>query len=51
MAKLIFYPLGNADSTLIHLKDDRLILKDYYRPELEKGDKRVDLALELGDYV
>lgn len=27
MAKLIFYPLGNADSTLIHLTDNRLILK------------------------
>lgn len=51
MAKMIFYPIGNADSTLIHLKDDRLILKDYYRPVLEEGDKRVDMAIELGDYV
>lgn len=51
MAKMIFYPVGNADSTLVHLKDDRLILKDYYRPVLEDGDKRVDMALELGDYV
>jgi hypothetical protein len=51
MAKMIFYPLGNADSTLLHVKDDRLILKDYYRPELEEDDKRVDLSLELGDYV
>src|SRR6185503_16777571 len=51
MAKMIFYPVGNADSTLIHLKDDRLILKDYYRPSLEDGDRRVDMAVELGDYV
>jgi len=51
MTKMIFYPLGNADSTLLHLKDDRLILKDYYCPELEDGDKRVNLAIELSDYI
>ncbi len=51
MAKMIFYPVGNADSTLIHLNDDRLILKDYFCPHLEEGDKRIDLASELNDYV
>jgi hypothetical protein len=52
MAKLIFYPLGNADSTLIHLADDRLILKDYcnYEPEGE-DDRRVRLDEELRSYL
>ena len=48
---MIFYPLGNADSTLLHLDDDRLILKDYFCPVLNDDDKRVNLANELGDYV
>jgi len=51
MAKMTFFSVGNADSTLLHLKDDRLILKDYFRPDFEDGDNRVDLAVELGDYV
>lgn len=51
MAKLIFYPLGNADTTLIHLNDGRLVLKDFFRPEFLKDDKRIDLRDELGDYV
>lgn len=52
MAKLIFYPLGNADSTLIHLADDRLILEDFGSRELEgEDDKRVDLSEELHAYL
>ena len=52
MAKLNFYPLGNADSTLIHLADDRLILKDYFKVDKDdEDDKRIDLERELRDYL
>ena len=51
MAKLIFHPVGNADSTLIHLDDGRLILKDYFKVEPTDGDKRVDVEKELRDYL
>ena len=48
MAKITFYPLGNADSTLIEFADDRLMLNDYYRPEsFDEDDKRIDLSEEL----
>jgi len=48
MAKLNFYPLGNADSTLIELNDGRLILKDYFKVEKNgDDDKRIDLEAEL----
>ena len=52
MAKLHFYPLGNADSTLIHLNDNRLILKDYFKVDpVDEDDKRIDLEQELRDYL
>lgn len=52
MAKLTFYPIGNADSTIIHLADDRLILKDYCNYESEgEDDKRVRLYEELRSYL
>ncbi|MHB9068751.1 MAG: ComEC/Rec2 family competence protein [Sedimentisphaerales bacterium] len=49
MAKLKFYPIGNADSTLILFSDERLMLKDYcHRKEAEnEDDKRIDLPTEL----
>ena len=48
MAKITFYPLGNADSSLIEFDDGRLMIKDYYCPEeFEKDDKRVDMSDEL----
>jgi hypothetical protein len=48
MAKVTFYPLGNADSALIEFDDDRLMLNDYFCPEsFEEGDKRIDLSEEL----
>jgi hypothetical protein len=48
MAKVTFYPLGNADSALIAFDDDRLMLNDYFGPEsFEEGDKRIDLSKEL----
>lgn len=48
MAKITFYPLGNADSSLIEFADGRLMLNDYYRPEsFDEGDKRIDLSEEL----
>ena len=48
MAKLIFYPLGNADGSLIEFDDGRLMVNDYYRPEsFEKDDKRIDISEEL----
>lgn len=52
MAKLIFYPVGNADSTLIHLADDRLILKDYCDAHSDdEDDKRIKLDEELQSYL
>lgn len=49
MAKITFYPIGNADSTLIEFADQRMMLKDYCNrkdPDDEK-DKRISLSLEL----
>ncbi len=52
MAKITLFPLGNADSTLFHLADDRLILKDYFKVDTpEDGDKRIDLEQELRAYL
>jgi len=49
MAKVTFYPLGNADGTLIEFDDGKLLLKDYcnYKDPEDKNDKRVDLPAEL----
>jgi hypothetical protein len=52
-----FYPLGNADTTLIKLDNDQVILFDYANMKNadDKNDKRCDLPTELnkdvkGDY-
>jgi hypothetical protein len=48
-AKLTFFPIGNADTTLIRLADDRLVLLDYadmHNPD-DPYDKRCNLAAEL----
>ena len=48
MAKLTFYPLGNADSCLIEFTDERLMLVDYFqRNPSGKDDKRADLSGRL----
>src|ERR1700722_2292441 len=48
MAKATFYPLDNADSTLIELADGRLILKDYCNYAWAgDGDRTVRLDQEL----
>ena len=49
MPKLTFYPLGNADSTLIDLTNGEKILFDYAnrRDPNDDEDKRVDLPTEL----
>jgi len=45
MVRITFYPLGNADSSLIEFADGRLMLNDYYRPEsFDEDDKRIDLT-------
>lgn len=46
---MTFFPLGNADSTLIRLADDDLILFDYadMRCADDPTDKRIDLPKEL----
>ena len=51
MAKLMFFPINNADTTLIHLNDDRLVLVDYCNEPLEKDDKRVNLEEEVRSYL
>jgi hypothetical protein len=49
MAKITFYPLGNADSTLIEFADGCLMLEDYChrKDPSDKNDKRADLSAEL----
>jgi len=48
-AKITFYPLGNADTALIRLADNRIILVDFadMRDPSDKADKRIDLAAEV----
>ncbi|MBA4191770.1 MAG: hypothetical protein C0467_27640 [Planctomycetaceae bacterium] len=48
MTKMTFFPLGNADSTLLRLADGRMILKDYCNYESAgEEDRRVRLDEEL----
>lgn len=52
MAKLLFYPVGNGDSTLIHLADDRLLLVDFNNWSADAADDgRVSLDEELRGYL
>ncbi|MCB2189755.1 MAG: hypothetical protein KQJ78_25350 [Deltaproteobacteria bacterium] len=48
-AKITFYPLGNADTSLIRLADGRLVLVDFanVRDPSDEDDKRCDLPAEL----
>lgn len=49
MHKVTFFPLGNADTTLIELSNDSLLLFDYAATANTEDDeeKRVDLPAEL----
>lgn len=49
MATITFYPLGNADSSLIEFADGRLMLIDYFKGKEndDEEDKRVKLSEEL----
>ena len=50
MTQMTFYPLGNADTSLIELRDGRRILVDYANKRTdEMGDKRCDLPKLLED--
>ena len=52
MDKITFFPLGNADTTLIVLKNGKIILWDYASTKTsEEGDKRCDLPTELNKRV
>ena len=46
MAKVICYPIGNADCTLIEFDDEKRLLVDFCHRD-GTDDKRVDLAAEL----
>lgn len=48
-AYLTFFPLGNADTTLIRLANDDLVLMDYanMRYATDPSDKRIDLPAAL----
>ncbi|WP_226622144.1 hypothetical protein [Brucella anthropi] len=48
-AYLTFFPLGNADTTLIRLANDDLVLMDYanMRSATDPADKRIDLPEAL----
>ena len=50
MAKITFYPLGNADSAVIEFADGRLMVNDYFCPDpgtREEDDKRAVMSDEL----
>lgn len=49
MAQMTFFPLGNADTTLVRLADDRLVLFDYAdrRDRNNYLDRRCNLPHEL----
>ena len=49
MAKITAYPLGNADTLRLDLRDGRKVLIDYanVRNASDRTDKRIDLATEL----
>lgn len=51
--KITFYPLGNADTTLIELANEKKILFDYanMRNQDDEDDKRIDLPKELDKIV
>ena len=50
--QLKFYPLGNADTSLILLKNGKKILFDYANMKTDaKDDKRIDLPTELNKDV
>lgn len=53
VAHLTFYPLGNADTTLIRLRDDNLVLFDYadMRNPKDPYDKRIDLPRVLREQL
>ncbi len=53
MHKVIFYPIGNADSILISLSNGKYVLFDYAdkADKEDEKDKRVDLASELEQTV
>lgn len=47
MAKVTFYPINNADSTLMELADGRLLLKDYANYPPDDAGRTVRLDHEL----
>ncbi|WP_421795379.1 hypothetical protein [Haliscomenobacter sp.] len=53
MSKITFFPLGNADSSLIELSNGKVIQIDYadMRDPNDKNDKRIDLKKELNSRV
>lgn len=50
-ARMTFYPLGNADTTLIRLANDKLVLFDFanMRDQNDPTDKRIDLPDALNE--
>jgi ribonuclease BN (tRNA processing enzyme) len=53
MHKVTFYPIGNADSVLISLSNEKYVLFDYAdkADKEDEDDKRIDLASELEQTV
>lgn len=51
--RLTFYPIGNADTTRIDLRDERIMLVDYadMRDPKDPTDRRIDLPSELGRHM
>lgn len=53
MHKVIFYPLGNADTCLIELENGKIMLFDYAHvcDGEDEDDKRINLAEALSEYL
>lgn len=53
MHKLSFFPLGNADCSLIELENEKVILIDYanMRSPTDTNDKKIDLPKALNERV
>lgn len=45
LARLTFYPIGNADSTLVELNDNRTLLIDYCNENCDDGRIQLDATL------
>ena len=53
MPRLHLYPVGNADTTVVELDNDRVIIFDYShtKDSEDENDKKIDLKKELTEFL